>query len=144
MNQLPVPSPLRFSPKTDGIARGGRGRGSEENHIMARFQSPWMDLHLAKCNCFGTWAEIVDTVACAIVFQRNTFVHSMSQTRWLCFKLAINLHKTSCSLRNEPCQYPLTLIEHTSAHFNLLISMNDCCATPVPFSPLRRNPLLQC
>lgn len=49
--------------------------------------------HLQKSANDGTWAETVDIVACATLFQRRIFTYSMSKGRWLRFDghLHINL-----------------------------------------------------
>ena len=107
------------------------------------FQSPSMAQHLAKSTRSGTWAETVDIVACATLFQRSIFVYSMSQSKWNRFKPVLQHHVTSPCLSKKACQYPITLVLHdlnpATAHFNLLIPVGHCCATPAPFNSLQEK-----
>ena len=107
------------------------------------FQSPSMAQHLAKSTRSGTWAETVDIVACATLFQRSIFVYSMSQSKWNRFKPVLQHHVTSPCLSKKACQCPITLVLHdlnpAAAHFNLLIPVGHCCATPAPFNSLQEK-----
>lgn len=42
--------------------------------------------HLQKSTCDRAWAETVDMVACASLFQRQLFTYSMSKRRWYRFE----------------------------------------------------------
>ena len=76
-------------------------------------------------------------------FQRSSFVYSMPQSKWNRFKPVLQLHLTSACLSNEACQSPINLVLHdinpASAHFNLLVPIGHCCATPPPFNQLQEK-----
>ena len=92
---------------------------------------PSVSNHLQKCEIDGTWAETVDTVACATLFQRRICTYSMFQGSWFCFD-PVWRALPSISIAKKQCKCPITLACHdfhpASHHFNLLLpSTGNCC-----------------
>ena len=92
---------------------------------------PSVSNHLQKCEIDGTWAETVDTVACATLFQRRICTYSMFQGSWFCFD-PVWRTLPSISIAKKQCKCPITLACHdfhpASHHFNLLLpSTGNCC-----------------